>query len=141
MNKGRFNELIEKYEQGESTMQEEQIIVDNAESFPNEYKAWFKFIQRNKKKAPRGLQDSVWESIHKKKILNLQLKVGILSAAASILVLLSIAIYKPFGNIQSYNKKEALLKEALEMFENKNTKSELKPIYEDDIIIIYASAE
>ncbi|OFX90335.1 MAG: hypothetical protein A2W99_08235 [Bacteroidetes bacterium GWF2_33_16] len=141
MNKGRFKDLIEKYEQGESTLQEEQIIVDNTESFPNEYHAWFKFIQINKEKAPKGLQDSVWESIHKKKILNLQLKVGMLSAAASILVLLSIAIYKPFGNMQSYNKKEALLKEALEMFENKNTKSALKPIYEDDIIIIYASAE
>jgi hypothetical protein len=141
MNKGRFEDLIEKYEQGESTLHEEKSIIDNAESFPNEYQAWFKFIQRNKKKAPIGLQDSVWDSIHKKRIINLQLKAGLFSAAASILVLLSIAIYKPFGNIQSYNKKEALLKEALEMFENKNTKSELKPIYEDDIIIIYASAE
>lgn len=141
MNKGKFEGLIEKYEQGESTLPEEQIIFDNAESIANESQAWFKFIQFNKKKAPEGLQDSIWESINKKRIVNHRLRVGMLSAAASILLLLSIMIYKPFGNIQSYKKKEALLNEALSMFENKKTEPELKSVYEDDMIIIYASAE
>ncbi len=141
MNKRKFEDLIEKYEQGESTLHEEQIIFDNAESIANESQAWFKFIQLNKKKVPEGLQDSIWESIHKKRIVNHRLRVGMLSAAASILLLLSITIYKPFGNIQSYKKKEALLNEALSMFENKKTKPELKSVYEDDMIIIYASAE
>ncbi|MCK5538317.1 MAG: hypothetical protein KAI79_15935 [Bacteroidales bacterium] len=141
MNKEEFEDLIEKYEQGESSLPEEQIIFDNAESLANESQAWFKFIQLNKKKAPKGLQDSIWESIHKKRVINHRLRVGMLSAAASILLLLSIAIYKPFGKIQSYKKKEALLNEALGMFENKNTKPELKSVYEDDMIIIYASAE
>ena len=140
MNKGKYEDLIEKYEQGESTLPEEQIIFDNAESLANESQAWFKFIQLNKKKAPVGLQDSIWESIHKKRIINNRLRVGILSAAASILLLLSITM-KPFSNVQSYKKKEALLNEALGMFENKSTKPEFKTVYEDDMIIIYASAE
>lgn len=141
MNKSKFEDLIEKYEQGESSLSEEKNIFDNAESIDSESQAWFKFIQINKKKAPEGLQDSIWESIHKKRIINRRLKVGVLSAAASIILLLSIMIYKPFGNIQSYKEKEALLNEALGMFENKNTTLELRSIYEDDMIIIYASAE
>lgn len=66
MNKGKFEDLIEKYEQGESTLLEEQIIFDNAESLANKSQAWFKFIRLSKKNAPKGLQDSIWESIHKK---------------------------------------------------------------------------
>ena len=142
MSKGKYEDLIEKYEQGESTLTEEQIIFDNAESLANESQAWFKFIQLNKKKAPKGLQDSIWESIHKKRIINHRLRVVMLSAAASILLLLSLTIYKPFGNIQSYNEKEALLNQALSMFadpEQKITKENI--IYEDEIIIIYASLQ
>lgn len=71
----------------------------------------------------------------------MRLRVGMLFAAASILLLLSLTIYKPFSNIQSYKKKEALLNEALSMFEDKSPKPELISIYEDDMIIIYASAE
>ena len=141
MNKGKFEDLIEKYEQGESTLPEEQNLFDNAESITHASQAWFKFIQLNKKKAAKGLQDSIWESIHKKRTIHRRLRVGILSAAASILLLLSLTIYKPFGNMQSYKKKEALLNEALGMFENKNTKPELTTIYEDNMIIIYASTE
>lgn len=140
MNKGRIEDLIDKYEQGESTLAEEQIIFDNADSLADKSQAWFKFIQLNKKKAPKGLQDSIWESIHRKRIIGNRLRVGMLSAAATILLLLSI-MTKPFGNIQSYKKKEALLNEALSMFEDKSTKPELISIYEDDMIIIYTSAE
>lgn len=141
MSKEKFNDLIEKYEQGNTSLDEEQIIFDNADNFASGFQAWFKFIQLNRKKAPKGLQDSIWESIHRKRIINQRLRITTLSAAASILLLLGIAIYKPFGNNQSYRKKEALLNEAIGMFENKEPKAVVKPIYEDEMIIIFVSAE
>lgn len=139
MNKERFEELIEKYEQGESTLLEEKIISSNTENANNNFRAWFKFVQHNKKNVPEDLQDSIWESIQKKRTVTRRLRFGVMSAAASILLIISVAVFSPFDNIQSYKKKEALLNEALSMFEE--NKMEVRPVYEDDMIIIYASAE
>ncbi len=143
MSKDKFKDLIKKYEAGLSTLPEEQILSDNAKQLGTEAESWFKFIQHNKRKVPEGLQDTIWESIQRKRIVNRRLSLGIISAAASILLLLSLIVFNPFSKKQSYQMKEALLNEAINMFEDQvsDEKAEMKSIYEDDMIIIYASAE
>lgn len=143
MNEGMFKELLEKYQKGTSTLIEEQLLSKNAENLTSASLPWFKFIQHNKRKAPEGLKDSVWETIQNKRIIKRRLNIGILSVAASVMLFLSISIYNPLNKNLSYKKKEALLSEALSMFENteNKTKVEHNSIYEDEMIIIYASAE
>lgn len=143
MNKEKFEELIEKYKEGKSTLLEEQILSDNTEDLASASLPWFKFIQINKSKAPKGLKDSIWESIKKKRVIKRRLTVGVISAAASIMLLISISVYSPWKKKQSNKKKEALLTEALSMFDNAENKANVEqiPIYEDDMVIIYASAE
>lgn len=141
MDKEEFDDLIKKYEQGESSLTEEQIIFEHSENMESSSHAWYTFVKRERRKAPTGLQSDIWEAIDKKQKTIQRWRAAIISALALILLLLSIAIYKPFDSTQSHETKEALLNEALRMFENTDSKSELKSIYEDDMIIIYASAE
>ena len=141
MNKGQIEELIKKYEVGASTLSEEQFLINNADNLNPTIKPWFKFIKLNKRKAPQGLKDSLWESIQTKRIKKRRLTIGIMSAAASVIILLSITF---FGyEKQSYNEKEALLSEALSMFENTDHQvhEEQNIIYEDEMIIIYTARE
>lgn len=143
MNKQKIDELIKKYEVGNSSLSDEHFLTDNAEQLNHTTQAWFKFIKLNKKAVPKNFNDKVWESIQTKVIKKRRLRIGIMSAAASVILLISISIYNPWNKKQSYKKKEALLSEALSMFENANHK--LKPeqhlIYEDDMIIIYTAVE
>lgn len=137
MNKGNFDKLVEKYEQGNSSLLEEKQLSDSVELLREESQAWFKYRKLNNIEVPDDLQNYIWESIQRKRTVTLRLTIGLLTTAASILLLLGIML----NGGQSYRKKEALLNEAIRMCESSNTSSELTPIYEDNVIVIYASAE
>lgn len=142
MNKEQIENLIEKYEAGSSTLQEEQFLFDNAENSNPAIAAWSAFVKSKKKKAPSNFRDSLWTSIQTRKIKKRRLAIGIMSAAASLLLLITISVNFRGSEKISYKEKEALLSEALSMFEGaEQMQAEQSIIYEDEMIIIYTASE
>jgi len=117
---------------------EEQDNFD-AEPLSSDLDTWFRFVKRSKAKAPENLNDMVWESIQAKKKGSQRFIYGIAAMAASIALIITLSVN---DTKQSYREKEALLTEALSMFQN-----DVKPmvvqhnhiIYEDDLIVIYTN--
>ena len=65
-----------------------------------------------------------------------------MTIAASLLLLLIYFRPEPIPENKSLAEKQALLKEALAMFDNNSiNKKNKKVLYEDEIIIIYATSE
>ena len=138
----RIEKLTEKYETGASTLNEEQFLFDNAENSPSKIEAWSTFVKRNKREAPENLNDKLWASFQNRIIRKRRFKVGIISAAASIVLIITLIIGNPGQKKLSYNEKEALLNQALNMIavsEQEIAKENI--IYEDEMIIIYTSIE
>jgi hypothetical protein len=141
MNKGKIEELIKKYEEGTSNLSEEQLLLDNVENLNPTVKPWFKFIKLTKRTAPQHLYGSLWESIQTARIKKRRFTIGIISAAASVIILISLSIFNLGYEKRSFKKKEALLSEALQMFENTDYQVQIEKniIYEDNMIIIYTA--
>ncbi len=142
MNKAKIEKLTEKYEAGASTLSEEKFLLDNAENLKTTIRPWFKFIKLNKKEAPLNFNESLWESIQTRRIKKRRFTIGIMSMAASIIILVSVFTYNDGYKKLSYQEKKALLSEALDMFEDPPPRLPLVQniIYEDDIIIVYTTA-
>lgn len=142
MKEKKIDNLIEKYEAGASTSQEEQFLFDNAENSGSTIEAWSTFVKRNKSEAPENFNDTLWDSFQNRNIRKRRFKIAIMSAAASVLLIIALFIGNPGQKKLSYSEKEALLNQALNMFpdsEQEITKGNI--IYEDEIIIIYTSLE
>ena len=141
MNRDEFDELIEKYETGVSTLAEEQFLIENNKKLNPTIQPWFRFIRFNKKVAPQNLKDYLWEAIQTRRIKKRRFTIGIMLAAASVILLISI--YYPWNEKYNYKRKEALLSEALNMFEITDYQTQIKEnfIYEDDMIKIYTALD
>lgn len=142
MEKGNIKNWMEKYTSGQSTLAEEAYHVKNVEKSADNSSLWFRYLKKEKIKTPTDLNEKIWDKIQKreKKTKLRKLVIGSMSIAASLLLLL--LFFKPEPNPKPYSlaEKQALLKEAMAMFENDNiNKRNKKVLYEDDIIIIYAS--
>jgi len=88
------------------------------------------------------LNTTLWDSFQKKKNRTRSVKIGMMSAAASVLLLISLFIYNPEQKKLSYNEKEILLNEALNMIaDTAQIKAKQRIIYEGDLITIYSSNE
>lgn len=134
--------LIEKYKEGNSTLNEEQFLFDHIKNSEPSLEAWSTFVKNNKKETPNNFNDTLWESFQNKKIGKRKKFVRIISAAASIIVLISLYIFSPKQKELSYSEKEDLLNQALNMVSN-SVPSEIQQsiIYENDMIIIYTTTE
>tara|TARA_R110001606_G_scaffold122831_1_gene255913 strand:+ start:282 stop:716 length:435 start_codon:yes stop_codon:yes gene_type:complete len=144
MEKGEIKNLMEKYASGHSTLEEEELLIRNSNDNESLETEWFKYVKRKKKNPTTGLNDKIWEVIKKKKKKShtRKLLIGGMSIAASFLLLLFYYRPAPIPESKSLAEKEALLKEALAMFDNKTIKSSNKKVlYEDEIIIIYSTSE
>lgn len=142
MEKGTFKDLMKKYAEGHSTLEEEALLFKNSTDKKSLETQWLRYVNGKKKIPAADLNAKVWEAINKKekKSQSRKLIVGFMSIAASLLLLLIYFRPEPIPETKSLAENQALLKEALDMFENDNiNKKNKKVLYEDDIIIIYAS--
>lgn len=116
------------------------MIKDNKEQNIIEYsqaiEEWKTFAKNNTIITPENINNDIWKGIEQNRIQKRRI-IGTIAIAASIFALLLInhrAI-----NTQTYEQKEALLTEALEMFsDNKKTSTKSEIIYEDELIVIYS---
>lgn len=142
MKEDKIENLIEKYEAGASTLQEEQFLFDNAEKSKPEIEVWSTFVKQNKRKAPENFNDALWDSFQNRKIRKRRFVTGIMSAAASIILIIALFIGNPGQKKLSYSEKEAFLNQALDMFAGtEQIQTQHSIIYENDLIIIYTSTE
>lgn len=137
MNKEKSDDLIKKYLDADSTLEEEGRL------FNTEYsgvEAWSGYVKNKRKTAPANLQSTIWKSIQKRKRRKQRFLTGISAVAASITLLMIVFFNRPNDQEISYHQKEVLLNEALSMFpEEQNTTDKRNIIYEDDVVIIYTA--
>jgi len=142
MKEDEIERLIKKYNEGNSTLNEEQILFDNTKNSKPSLEAWSTFAKKNKIETPKGFNDTLWESFQNKKIRKRKVYVGIIAAAASVLLLISLYIVNPKQKELDYSEKQALLNQALNMVSNSGlVEIQERIIYENEMIIIYTSTE
>ena len=134
-----FEKLVEKYNEGDSSLKEEQLLFNNAKNSGHSLEAWSTFVKNNKKEIPKDFNETLWESFQNKKIRKRKIFIGIMSAAASVLLLISLFITTPKQKELNYSEKEVLLNQAINMVSNSEIKKNI--FYEDDMIIIYTTTE
>jgi len=143
MNADKLKHIIDKYESGASTLEEEQMLFEHLENSDTSLGAWATFVKQNKSDVPKDLNESLWQSLEARKPKKSRVLVKLLSAAAALLLTIVLFIGLPTNDKQSYSEKEALLNEARSMFEKndhpKYYKNEM--IYETDEMIIYSHSK
>ncbi len=140
MKEDEIERLIEKYKEGNSTLNEEQFLFDHIKNSEASLEAWSTFIKNNKKETPNNFNDTLWESFQNNKTGKRKRFVGIISAVASVILLISLYIASTKEKELSYSEKEDLLNQALNMVSNSEP-SEIQQsiIYENEMIIIYTT--
>ena len=142
MSPDKLNEIIDKYESGTSTLEEEQYLFEQAKNSDNAIGSWAAFVHHNKRETSDNLNEELWASFEERTV-NKKRYLYWLMAAASIILVFGIFIHKSAENKQSYAEKKALLEEARSMLSPSPKKVKIKNeiIYEDDILIIYNKIE
>ncbi len=143
MNADKLKYLIERYESGVSTLEEERMLFDHFENSDSSLGAWATFVKQNKSDVPRDLSESLWQSFEGRKPRKSRLLIKLFSAAAAVLLAIVIFIGFPTNDKQSYSEKEALLNEARNMFTKNDSPKYYKNeiIYETDEMIIYSHSK
>lgn len=142
MNRETIKRLLDKYMKGESSLEENKYLANNADKLPPAVQTWFNFIRQHKTAAPTGMKDNIWQLIQEKRCRSRRLKIGMLSAAASILLLATIFVVNPHRNELTYQEKAQLLKEAKQMCQPPvQQETQAIPLYEDNLIIIYTTTK
>ena len=143
MNADKLKHLIDKYESGATTLEEERMLFDHLENSDTSLGAWATFVKQNKSDVSRDLNENLWQSFEGRKPRKSRFLVKLLSAAAAVLLAMGLFIGFPTNDKQSYSEKEALLNEARSMFTKsdhpKYYKNEI--IYETDEMIIYTHSK
>ncbi len=140
MNREQVDELLNKYEQGLTSQEEMDFLLEQFENSRSGPGVWFNYLRLQKKKAPENLHKQVWSAIQtqeKKKNRKIAL---FISAAASLAILISFIFISPSLRNQkemSYEEKAAKLEEALSLLSENNEQANREIIYEDEIIVIY----
>lgn len=142
MKEDEIKRLIEKYKEGNTTLNEEQFLFNHTKDSELSLEVWSNFIKNNKKETPTNFNATLWESFQNKKIGKRKRFVRIISAAASVILLISFYIASPKQKELSYSKKEDLLNQALNMVSNSElSETQQNIIYENEIVIIYTTSE
>ncbi|WP_400079348.1 hypothetical protein [Winogradskyella sp. R77965] len=134
--------LIKKYKEGQSTLNEEQLLFESTENLEPSIDAWSTFVKHNKKEIPEDFNAQLWQSFEKRTNKKRKVFVGILSAAASVVLLVSLFLFNQNHDEMSYAEKETLLNLARDMVYNTDSAEvEERIVYENDIVIIYTTKE
>ena len=136
-----MDDLLKKYMMGDTTLQEERALFENAGEANPVINSLGRFIKKNKLEVPENLNDKLWDSFQGKRIGRKRYRMALLSAAASLLLVIGIVIGRPKQHQLSYAEKESLLRQARGMFVNTAQNGQQNVIYEDDLIVIYTSTE
>ena len=140
MNREQVDKLLRKYEQGLVSQDEMDLLMEQFEDSRSGPGVWFNFLRLQKKNSPENLNHQVWSAIQshvKKKNRRVTL---IISAAASLAILISLIFITPTLRNQkemTYEEKAAKLEEALSLISEHNNQANREIIYEDEIILIY----
>ena len=140
MNKEQVDKLLKLFEQGLTSTEEEDVLLEHFSDSRTGDKVLFNYIMHQKKMVPDNLENQIWSSIQsgekKKKRFMLRMT---LAAASVILVISYLLIFVPGHQEEmTYREKVAILEEAQSMISGateNTTKREI--IYEDDVLIIY----
>ena len=142
MKECKTERLIKKYKEGQSTLSEEQFLFDSTENLESSLDAWSTFVKNNKTETPKGFNTLLWASFQNRKNRKRKIFVGVISAAASVILLMSLFFANPKQEELNYSEKEVLLSLAKEMVSNSvSAEIEQSIIYENEIIIIYTTKE
>lgn len=137
-----FKNIVKKYTEGHSSLEEEQLLFNNTKSTEHELEAWFTFAKDNKKKTPKNFNETLWESFSHKKNRKQKTYIGVFSAAASIILLLSIYSSNSKQKELQYSEKVALLEQAIHMTSYREASEVPKNIYyEDDMLMVYTTTK
>jgi hypothetical protein len=140
MKEETISSMFEKYKNGETSLREEQALFSKTHEKESEVNALAGFVKRNQIKTPDHFNKDLWKSFDKKTSKNSRFRIGVFSAAASILLLCSLYFWNISKNEMSYSEKVAVLNEAKSMFA-KSSEKEINEtiILETDLIIVYTS--
>jgi hypothetical protein len=142
MKEDEIERLIEKYKEGNSTLNEEQFLFDNAKNSKPSLEAWSTFVKNNKIETPKNFNDILWESFQNKKIRKSKRLLGIISVAASVILLISFFIANLEQKELNYSEKETLLNQVINMAASSGLKEiQQSIIYENEMVIIYTTTE
>ncbi len=142
MKESKIAKLYEKYKEGDTSLNEERFIFDNAKDSEPALEVWSTFVKNNEVIAPQNFNDELWESFHNKRNKKRKIAGFIMSAAASALLLITLFVGNSRQGELSYSEKEALLNQALNMFPNTTHEViERNIIYENEMIIVYTTNE
>ena len=142
MKEETIKNLIEKYQSGTSSLEEESFLFDHINDEDSSISLWSDFVKNNKKEAPENFNNEQWKSFEKKIEKKKYFKIGFWSAAASIVLILSIYLGSFNKQEQTFKEKQALLEEAKNMFASSDqiiNKDQI--IIENDLIIVYTKKE
>lgn len=141
MSKETSDELIKKYLDAESTLDEEEKLFSTENNTPG-LEDWSAYVRKRRRKAPANFNDLVWSAIQTRTKRRQRFLVGLSGIAATIAFTIVVALYNVGHKDPAYNEKEMALKEALLMFSDENkAETTRKVFYEDDMIVIYTISE
>ncbi len=142
MKEDKIKKLTKKYKEGQSDLNEEQVLFNNTERLDSSLEIWSTFVKHNKIETPSNFNDELWESFQNKTNKKRKIFVSVVSVAASIILLISLFTLRSEQQKQSYYEKEALLHLAQNMVSNSATfEVQQHTIYENDMVIIYTTTE
>jgi uncharacterized membrane protein len=140
MKEETIKELFEKYKNGDTSISEEKELFNSVNESQSGIRSLSQFIKNNQIKTPENLNEKLWESFDKRTANKNKFRIGMYSAAASILLLFSLYFWNVKPKEMTYTEKLALLNEAKSMFANESDKEiNRNIILETDLVILYTS--
>lgn len=136
MKESDIDRLIAKYKEGKTTLEQEQYLRENSP----ELEAWASYIDNNRIVTPEDLNKTLWESFETKKSNKTKLVTIFTAIAASLLLLLTLNGGVWGSQELSFEEKQALLEEAINMFPTQGVDQQ-DIIYENEMIIVYTTLE
>src|SRR5690606_13882244 len=91
MSKEKFDELLKKYWNAESSLNEEEQLFDADIQRPG-MQAWSGYVKQKRENVPPGLKASIWATIQNRKKRRQRFIYGLSGVAASIALFIAISI-------------------------------------------------
>ncbi|WP_282042059.1 hypothetical protein [Winogradskyella flava] len=142
MKKEHIKDIFKKYENGQTSLEEEQFLLKNATGLDFPLSDWINLEKKRKKEVSEDFNERLWQSFDqrtqpKKKIL----KSALIAAASVVLFFTFYSKNKQESTQQSLWEKEALLLEAKSMFSENEQNINQEIVFEDDLITIYMATK
>lgn len=136
-----MNNLIEKYKSGLTSLEEEKTLFESDAITDKSIQKLVTFIKKTKKQAPENFNEKLWDSFEEKTKKPNKYRIGLISAAASLALILSIYMSNNNSNELTIGEKEALLKEAKSMFLATNEEAKYDVVFENELVVVYTKSE